>query len=81
MLAGHQSNVACIVGSGVCHITGGKDILLTCNLQVFIDDETTLRVALGVELLTKAAGSYPCGPDYRGGGDVCAVFQRHAVLG
>ncbi|MNR32555.1 hypothetical protein D3C85_1501510 [compost metagenome] len=79
VLTGHQGEVADFIGSGIGHVAGGEDVVLTDDFQMRIDMQATQVIALGWNLLSQRTGANAGGPDHGVGIDARAVGQRHTA--
>lgn len=57
MLTAHCGEVAKVVGRGIGDVAGGVDMLLTQDLQVLIDVQTPLGIAIAGQLFGQWAGA------------------------
>ncbi|MNH17522.1 hypothetical protein D3C79_771990 [compost metagenome] len=78
MLAGHHRVIAKLVAGGIGHITCRVHGIIAFHLEIAIDMQAALAVALATDLLGERVGLEAHGPDHRAGVDALAVVQQHA---
>ncbi|MNR15878.1 hypothetical protein D3C85_1324370 [compost metagenome] len=79
VLAGHQGVVSEVVGGGVGHVTGGEYMLLTNDLEVAVDMQAAMAIALPRHLFGERAGADADGPDHGAGFDALAILKGDTV--